>query len=197
MVNKKLLTSITAGLIFTGSVQATVVDSADVGGLHTFKDTSTGYIWLDMNNFYDSSATTGTTGYDMIAAATSRGFTIATGAQVHQLLDSLPLTGEKWSSYAAVMGGINPRELIWGMYDNGDASSAIFPWAWSFSTDTTWNIGSTCCTDANGVQNAGSDGNVDMGIWAVSAVPEPETYAMLLAGLGLLGFAGLRNKTVV
>ena len=141
----------------------------------------------------------------MIAAATSRGFTIATGAQVHQLLDSLPLTGEKWSSYAAVMGGINPRELIWGMYDNGDANSSIFPWAWSFSTDTTWNISSssssssssTCCTDANGVQNAGVGGIVDMGIWAVSAVPEPETYAMLLAGLGLLGFAGLRNKTVV
>lgn len=29
--------------------------------------------------------------------------------------------------------------------------------------------------------------------WYVSAVPEPETYAMLLAGLGLLGFS-LRNK---
>ncbi|WP_374563051.1 PEP-CTERM sorting domain-containing protein [Nitrosomonas sp.] len=29
--------------------------------------------------------------------------------------------------------------------------------------------------------------------WVTSAVPEPETYAMLLAGLGLLGFS-LRNK---
>jgi hypothetical protein len=28
----------------------------------------------------------------------------------------------------------------------------------------------------------------------VSSVPEPETYAMLLAGLGLLGFAGRRRK---
>ncbi|TXT22552.1 MAG: hypothetical protein FD134_2457, partial [Gallionellaceae bacterium] len=27
------------------------------------------------------------------------------------------------------------------------------------------------------------------------AVPEPETYAMLLAGLGLLGFVGRRKKT--
>jgi len=29
---------------------------------------------------------------------------------------------------------------------------------------------------------------------SVSAVPEPETYAMLLAGLGMLGFVGKRRK---
>ena len=28
-----------------------------------------------------------------------------------------------------------------------------------------------------------------------AAVPEPETYAMLLAGLGLVGFAARRRKT--
>ena len=31
----------------------------------------------------------------------------------------------------------------------------------------------------------------------VSPIPEPETYAMLLAGLGLLGFIVRRRKTVL
>jgi hypothetical protein len=30
---------------------------------------------------------------------------------------------------------------------------------------------------------------------AVGSIPEPETYAMLLAGLGLLGFIARRRKT--
>lgn len=30
--------------------------------------------------------------------------------------------------------------------------------------------------------------------WQITAVPEPETYAMLLAGLGALGFAARRRK---
>jgi hypothetical protein len=29
---------------------------------------------------------------------------------------------------------------------------------------------------------------------SVSAVPEPETYAMLVAGLGMLGFMGRRRQ---
>ncbi|PSJ18247.1 hypothetical protein C7H79_04075 [Nitrosomonas supralitoralis] len=31
----------------------------------------------------------------------------------------------------------------------------------------------------------------------VTAVPEPETYAMLLAGLGLIGFIAHRRKIVI
>jgi len=44
-------------------------------------------------------------------------------------------------------------------------------------------------------QNSGSD-NIGalLDNVSVTAVPEPETYAMLLAGLGLLGFAACRKK---
>ena len=37
------------------------------------------------------------------------------------------------------------------------------------------------------------EGEIDA-LAMVGAIPEPETYAMLLAGLGLLGFAARRRK---
>ena len=33
------------------------------------------------------------------------------------------------------------------------------------------------------------------GVTIAAAVPEPETYAMLLAGLGLIGYTARRRKT--
>lgn len=39
-----------------------------------------------------------------------------------------------------------------------------------------------------------ADASTAFGVSAVGAVPEPETYAMLLAGLGLLGFTARRRK---
>ena len=41
---------------------------------------------------------------------------------------------------------------------------------------------------------SGSYGYFSIPIYAVAAVPEPETYAMLIAGLGLMGFVARRKK---
>ena len=65
----------------------------------------------------------------------------------------------------------------------------------------TWHVGglgSTALPGYNGelaLHVQGIDSNGDSAWYtATSPVPEPETYAMLLAGLGLLGFMAHRRK---
>jgi hypothetical protein len=49
--------------------------------------------------------------------------------------------------------------------------------------------------ESGGTINSGTTQSVTSTGPAVTAVPEPETYAMMLAGLGALGFLGRRRKT--
>ena len=46
-------------------------------------------------------------------------------------------------------------------------------------------------------ENIGTDYTFNIAAQNVAAVPEPETYAMLLAGLGLIGSIVRRRKTTV
>lgn len=172
-------------------VKADVIDVGDIGGLTTFQDTNTGRVWLDMDNFFDEAANNGTSGVDMIAAAIDAGFTFAGLADVQELLNSLPLDGGQWASYAAVMGYGIPRQLIWGMHDDGDGNP--YGWAFAYSNMTSWGYANNA-TNADLVQNAGLEGAVDMGIWAYRSAVVPEPSALALLGFGLLGIAAVRTR---
>jgi len=170
--------SLAASFSFTTAASAAIPAGPTEGSLTTFIDTNTGLEWLRLDNFFNASLN------QMVTAANAQGFTFATEAQVHTLLNTLPLNAGQWSADASVMGSAPNRALMWGAYDDGGNP---YGWAFSFNGDTAWSFANDQA-QAGAVQNANSD-SADMNVWAfrvAGSVPEPATWAMML-----LGFAGI------
>lgn len=191
----KLLSALLISLSMITGASAGVIENADVNGLKTFKDTSTGRIWLDMNNFFDITANNSVTGLQMISTAQAAGFTFADKAAVTQLLGSLPLNAGQWVGYAAVMGHGVPRQLIWGMYDDG---AAAYGWAFAFADYSAWGYADNVA-DPSVIVNEGIPNSKDLGLFAYieggSDVPEPASIALL--GLGLAGVLAARRRKML
>lgn len=159
------------------------MDLPDSGGYGFFQDTTTGRVWLDLNNFFGMSHN------QMAAAATSLGFTVASQADV-QLTDSLPLDSGQWSTYAAIMGSAPNRPLIWGSYLEGGAPHG---WGFSYESMQNWAFVNDI-VDPDQIPNQGSP-DADMNIWAYrpgSVVPDGGSTPLLL-GLALGALAARKR----
>ncbi len=110
-------------------------------------------------------------------------------------------TGEFWESFEfRIFGSDSSGALleeghitnVWARgVDDSSALKNADDWTTQWSFTGAYNYFAVVSGDrlVGGFYSPG-EGEID----AIAAIPEPETYAMLLAGLGLLGFAAQRRK---
>ncbi len=186
-------------LALAGPSQAGIVEGADVGGIRTFVDTTTGTIWADLDNHLTFTGTGFAfrfTDYaDYHAALTAAGFTWALSSEVSAFMAANPLTSTAgYDALGTVMGSVSFGEtttlsgyanatdgLVRRQFGAPDYGTGTAGWAFT------------------GALVAPSALN-DSGLWAYLAgpggggggsVPLPGTLA--LAGLGLVALAGRRR----
>lgn len=130
-----------------------------------------------------------------------------TGSVVNQYLAPIGVTG----SYLAVatggsatidLDGATSFSFLWGSPDptntitiDGDVftgTSLLGAFANSSNTHSVW----ATFTDLDGMESFTiTTGQIAFEMAVAAPVPEPETYALMLAGLGAVGFIARRRKT--
>lgn len=144
-----------ATLFYGANSFADIIVNSSVGGLGTFKDTSTGYTWLRLDNFFNQSVN------QQLLEANNAGFTWATSTEVERLLSSIDISSEsKWDLVAAITGRAPNRELIWGAYSQANNTHG---WAYSYKSSSWIYDASSYSNDV--IQN-GDSPYADLNLWA-------------------------------
>ena len=211
MKMKKIVQAIAAGLLITPVIsQASLITSAPIGGSTTVLSTVTG-TWSSAPSVVAGGYSVfapvgeevwyGDSGYSLIDNGSWSDFAWVGG---YCYSGSCTATIDLGGSYSAVGGFMN--------YATGSGSATISAIAADGTTVLeSYDLTALAPISTPGGLNAGDFRGIERGTsdiaflqlsgsyliahdLTVSPIPEPETYAMLLAGLGLLGFMARRRK---
>jgi len=93
------------------------------------------------------------------------------------------------------LGNWANKTNLWSAFANVGATQSFYSLA---AVPTLDAVGRPILAQVTTLKHGGADyfASFDDGVLTVAAVPEPETYAMLLAGLGLIGAIARRRKNV-
>jgi len=184
-----LLLATTASLALAAPAMAAISLGPTVSGLGTFTDSNTGRNWVRMDTYFNQT-------YNFMANdLTGKGFTLATRTDIEALFATVDVAAD-FNGVAAIMGRAPNRALIWGAFAPVETNNTI-NWAYAFSGGG-WAIDPSGF-DPNTVPNFNSP-DADMNFWAFTGgnavVPEPASWAMLIAGFGLVGAVARRRRVV-
>jgi hypothetical protein len=186
---KKALVALALALV--GSAAQAAVVAVDLDNNHVFDaflDAENGLLWTNGTAFEQS----GMSYADALAAvdaSTIEGVTTWRLPTMNEFLSLYATQGTSYLNSAPYMTR-DPLTLGSHAYWTTDVYVSSDPAYKDFRKAFVANISS-----APGDQIYGYSKAASLGVWAVAAVPEPETYAMLLSGLACIGLIARRRKT--
>ncbi len=129
-------------------------------------------------------------------------YAVGPGVEVSDLVDgvaNLDIQSDGFTANFFMNGGFSPGAFNGFRITDVNGTIDAFT-SFSLAGNTAFNFGAPVLSfDANNLYVNWSDlsfqaGDVQFAVNNLAPVPEPETYAMLLAGLGLLGVVARRRK---
>ena len=192
---KHLYVALAGAFLLNGAATAAVLDfESGLDPAFTYSGVSTLTVPESPGSGYDNvAAFSGSSGVAFNPFAVSpSSFMIAGGPTTTFTLNSFVIAGA-WGTQTLLIEGLNDGSVLDTSSLGVSPAAQTFNAGWSGIDELRITIGSDFVQNGD-LGGTGQHWALDNLTYNAAPIPEPETYAMLLAGLGLLGFVARRRK---